>query len=190
MRRVGSGGRFVGGPPTIETERLTLRKLTPDDAKAIFAYSSDPEVARYVTWETHRTIEDSRAFLDLTLAKYEGGGEPDWGIMYKGDGRFVGACGFVGWVPEHARAEVGCALAREYWGRGLVSEALRAMIRFGFERMGLNRVEARCTTANAASVRVMEKSGMTYEGTFRQREFFKDAYHDMRLHAILRGEFR
>jgi ribosomal-protein-alanine N-acetyltransferase len=67
---------------------------------------------------------------------------------------------------------------------------VRAMIAFGFEKMDLNRVEARCVAENTASARVMEKAGMTYEGTLRQREFLKGAYRDMKLYAILRGEYR
>ena len=190
MGRAAIGGRFVGGPPRLETDRLVLRKMTPGDAAAVFAYASDPEVTRYVLWETHRSVEDSRAFLDLTVRKYEGGGEPDWGMVYKGDGRFVGTCGFVGWSREHARAEMGYVLNPRYRGRGLVPEAVRAMIAFGFEKMDLNRVEARCVVENTASARVMEKAGMTYEGTLRQREFLKGAYRDMKLYAILRGEYR
>ena len=176
--------------PTLETDRLILRKMTPDDAEAMFAYASDPEVTRYVTWETHRSIEDSRSFLELALGKYESGEEPDWGIVYKGDHRFVGACGIVGWVTEHARAEVGFVLSREYWGRGLMSEAVRTMLSFGFERMGLNRIEARCVAENVASARVMEKAGMTHEGTLRQREYIKRAYRDMEIYSILSNEFR
>ena len=176
--------------PTLETERLILRKMTLEDAEAIFAYASDPEVSRYTLWETHRSIEDSRAFLELEISKRESGGEPDWGIVYKGDHRLVGTCGIISWEPHHARAEIGYALSREYWGRGLMPEAARAMIRFGFERMSLNRIEARCIAENAASARVMEKAGMTYEGTLRQREVIKGAYRDMELYAILRGEFR
>jgi [ribosomal protein S5]-alanine N-acetyltransferase len=188
--RAAIGGRFVGGPPRLETERLVLRKMTLDDAGAVFAYASDPEVTRYVLWETHRSVEDSRAFLDLTARKYQGGGEPDWGMVYKGDGRLVGTCGFVGWSREHARAELGYVLNRSYRGRGLAPEAVRAMIAFGFEEMDLNRVEARCVAENTASARVMEKAGMTYEGTLRQREFLKGTYRDMKLYATLRGEYR
>jgi [ribosomal protein S5]-alanine N-acetyltransferase len=176
--------------PTLETDRLVLRKMTLDDAEAIFAYASEHEVSRYTLWETHRSIEDSRAFLELVIQKYESGGEPDWGIVYKGDHRFVGACGLVDWEAEHARAEVGFVLSREYWGRGLMPEAVRAMFSFGFERMNLNRVEARCIVENAASARVMEKAGMAYEGTLRQREYIKGAYRDIKLYAILKEEFR
>ncbi len=175
--------------PTLETERLILRKMVLNDAEAVFAYASNSDVSRYTLWETHRSIEDSRAFLEFATQKYENGGEPDWGIVYKGNGCLVGACGLVNWEADHARAEVGFVLSREYWGRGLMSEAVRAMLRFGFERMNLNRIEARCIAENAASARVMEKAGMFYEGTLRQREYIKGAYRDIKLYAILKKGF-
>ena len=175
--------------PTLETERLILRKMVLNDAEAVFAYASNSEVSRYTLWETHRSIEDSRAFLEFATQKYENGGEPDWDIVYRGNGCLVGACGLVNWEAEHARAEVGFVLSREYWGRGLMSEAVRAILRFGFERMNLNRIEARCIAENAASARVMEKAGMVYEGTLRQREYIKGAYRDIKLYAILKKGF-
>ena len=175
--------------PTLETERLILRKMVLNDAEAVFAYASNSDVSRYTLWETHRSIEDSRAFLEFATQKYENGGEPDWGIVYRGNGCLVGACGLVNWEAEHARAEVGFVLSREYWGRGLMSEAVRAILRFGFERMNLNRIEARCIAENAASARVMEKAGMVYEGTLRQREYIKGAYRDINLYAILKKGF-
>lgn len=110
--------------------------------------------------------------------------------MYKGDGHIVGTCGFVNWSLDHARAELGYAIHREYWGQGLVPEAVRAMISFGFEKIGLNRIEARCIAENTASARVMEKAGMSYEGTLRQREFIKGAYRNIKLYAILESEYR
>lgn len=182
--------RSLGDLPTLETERLILRKMTPNDARAVFAYASDPEVTRYVLWEAHRSIEDSRAVVELVVSRYESGGEPEWGIVYKGDYSFVGTCGIVSWEPEHARAELGYALSREYRGRGLMPEAVRAMISFGFGRMGLNRIEARCIAENSASARVMQKAGMSYEGTLRQRERIKGEYRDMEMYSILRGEHR
>ncbi|QIN78004.1 GNAT family N-acetyltransferase [Rubrobacter marinus] len=190
MRRRARGGAAAGGPPRLETERLILRALTPDDAAAVFAYASDPEVARYMSFETHRSLGDAEAFLDLTMGRYGSGDAPDWGLVYKGDGRLIGTAGFVAWEREHARAEVGYILHRDYWGRGLVAEALAAMISYGFEKLDLNRIEARCFAENAASARVMEKAGMTYEGTMRQREFLKGAYRDMKLYAILKDEHR
>jgi ribosomal-protein-alanine N-acetyltransferase len=187
----GRGGRIFRDLPELETERLLLRKMRLDDAEAMFAYASDPEVTRYVLFETHRSVEDSESFLRLALEGYERGDFGGWGVVLKDSGAFVGTCGMdAGYAPEHARAELGYVLSREHWGRGLMPEAVRAVIRFGFKRMSLNRVQARCIAENAASARVMEKAGMTYEGTLRESEFIKGAYRDMKLYSILRREYR
>ena len=183
-------GEVLKNLPTLETDRMILRRMTPNDAEAVFAYASDPEVTRYVIWETHRSIEDSRAFLDLVTSKYESGGEPEWGIVYKGDHRFIGTCGIVSLEPHHARAELGYALSRDYWGRGLMAEAVCAMISFGYDKMNLNRIEARCIAQNTASSRVMEKAGMLYEGTLRQRELIKGEHRDIKVYSVLRDERR
>ena len=146
---------------------------------------------RSVLFETHRSVEDSESFLRLALEGYEREDFGGWGVVLKDSGAFVGTCGMdAGYAPEHARAELGYVLSREHWGRGLMPEAVRAVIRFGFGRMGLNRVQARCIAENAASARVMEKAGMTYEGTLRESEFIKGAYRDMKLYSILRREYR
>jgi [ribosomal protein S5]-alanine N-acetyltransferase len=177
--------------PELETERLLLRKMRLDDAEAMFAYASDPEVTRYVLWDTHRSVEDSEEFLRQATEGYERGDFGGWGVVLKDSGAFIGTCGLdTGYAPEHARAELGYVLSREHWGRGLMSEAVREVIRFGFERLELNRMEARCIAANIASARVMEKAGMTYEGTLREREFIKGAYRDMKLYSILKREYR
>jgi ribosomal-protein-alanine N-acetyltransferase len=108
-----------------------------------------------VLWETHRSVEDSEGFLHHAARGYERGDFGGWGIVLKDSGAFVGTCSVdVGYAPEHARAELGYVLAREHWGKGLMPEAVRAVIRFGFERMELNRVEARCIAENQASARV------------------------------------
>lgn len=170
----------------LETERTFLRAPTPDDARALFRWASDPEVARYVTWEAHRSVEESREFLQERLSREDG---LSWALVPKGGGGMVGLCRYVRWAPEHARAELAYVLSRAYWGRGLMTEAVRAVIRFGFERMGLNRIEGRCMSENIASARVMEKAGMSYEATFRQREFTKGAYRDMKVYSVLRREW-
>jgi RimJ/RimL family protein N-acetyltransferase len=186
----GRGGRVFADLPELETERLLLRRMRLDDAEAMFAYASDPEVTRYVLFETHRSVEDSESFLRLATEGYERGDFGSWGVVLKDSGAFVGTCGMdVGYAPEHARAELGYVLSREHWGKGLMPEAVRAVIRFGFRRVGLNRIQARCIAENAASARVMEKAGMTYEGTLRESEFIKGAYRDMKLYSILRREF-
>ena len=175
--------------PELETRRLLLRRMRLDDAEAMYAYASDPEVTRYVLFETHRSIEDSEAFLRLAAEGYERGDFGGWGVVLKDSGAFIGTCGAEA-SPEHARAELGYVLSREHWGKGLMPEAVRAIIRFCFGRLDLNRVQARCMAENTASARVMEKAGMTYEGTLRESEFIKGVYRDMKLYSILRREYR
>ena len=191
MDRVGRRGEAAGifaDLPELETERLLLRKMRPDDAEAMFAYASNPEVTRYVLWETHGSIKESEDFLRFANEGYERGDFGGWGVVLKTSGAFVGTCGLEA-APEHSRAELGYVLAREHWGRGLMPEVVRRVIRFCFERMDLNRVEARCIAENTASARVMEKAGMSYEGTLRGREYIKGAHRDMKMYSILRREY-
>lgn len=179
-----------GKLPALETARLVLRRVRLGDAEDVFAYASDPGVARYLSWETHRSVEDSREFLHSVLERYRRGEPASWGIVYKASGQLVGTGGFdAGLWPEHARAEVGCVVSGEVSGLGLGTEALRAMISFGFKELGLNRIEARCVSGNTASVRIMEKSGMTHEGTAREKEFAKGEFRDVESYAILRREY-
>jgi ribosomal-protein-alanine N-acetyltransferase len=177
-----------GDLPDLETERLLLRKMRMEDAEDLFAYGSDPEVSQRTSWQPHRSIEDSRAFLAGVLEGYAKGTSGAWGMEHRADHAFIGTCG-ISWVPRHARGELGYAMARPYWGQGLMTEAVRAVIAFGFERMALNRIEARCIVANIGSARVMEKNGMRLEGVIRQQVFAKGAFHDLKLYSILRREW-
>jgi ribosomal-protein-alanine N-acetyltransferase len=176
--------------PDIETERLILRRLTIDDAPSIFEYASDPEVPVHMTWDVHESVDTTREFISMVLANYD---DPQtdvwtWGIVLKETGRVVGACSIFG-KGQSMRAELGYWIGRPYWGQGLVPEATRAMIKVGFEQMGLNRIEARAFKENVASARVMEKCGMTYEGTLREQMLVKGRFRDCKMYSILRREY-
>ena len=176
---------------TVETERLRLRKIVPEDVEGIFAYASDPKVARFTSWSPHTSLKDSQAFLDYVLAQYEDGQIAPWGVEHRGDEKMIGTCGFVSWSVRDARAEIGYALSRRYWNRGLGTEALRAMIDFGFREMQLNRIQGRCEVENVASARVMEKTGMTLEGVLREHEVADEpgSYLNMKMYSMLRREW-
>jgi len=172
--------------PILHTERLTLRAPRLEDTEALFAYASDPEVTRHLTWDTHRSVEDSEEFLRVAIRGYADGGLPRWAIVHRGDGAFIGTCGYVAHSPEHHRAHIGYALSRAYWGRGLATEVVAAIVRFGFEALGLNKVVASCFPENTASESVMLKAGMSYEGTLREHLFIRDRYRDLKVYSILR----
>jgi ribosomal-protein-alanine N-acetyltransferase len=186
------GERFFVDLPEIQTERLLLRKVTLDDAEDMLACFSDPEVARHTAWEAYDSIEQVRDRLRYVISNYEQGEPANWGLELRESGRLIGMCGFMAgsWVPEFARASLGYAIAREHWGRGLTTEAVRAAIAFGFERLELNRIEDRCIAENTASERVMQKAGMSYEGALQDYVFGKGAYRNYKVYSILLREYR
>jgi [ribosomal protein S5]-alanine N-acetyltransferase len=175
--------------PTLETPRLVLRKIRLGDAPDIFAYSSDPAVARYTTWPPHPTVAATEAFVRELLQRYAQGLVAPWGIVHREDGKMIGSCGFAYVMAWHGRAEIAYALSRAYWGRGLMPEAVRAVLGFGFETLRLNRIEARCEIENVASERVMQKLGMQFERVLRQHTQVMGVYRDLKLYSILRDEW-
>jgi [ribosomal protein S5]-alanine N-acetyltransferase len=176
--------------PTLETERLLLRKITPADEGDTFAFTSDPEVPKFMSWEPHQSLEDSRAYLATVFDRYRQHMPGPWGIVHKGDARLIGSCGYYDWQRDHNRAEIGYVLSRSYWAQGYMAEAVRELIEFGFREMGLNRIQAICNVPNIGSARVMEKAGMRFEGVLRQSFFEKGKYVDVKVYSILRGEWQ
>lgn len=175
--------------PTLETERLILRKVTKEDIEDMYLYGSDEEVSKYVTWNTHETIADTKGFVEFVLNKYENKQVSPWGIEYKENGKFIGTIDFVWWQPDHKIAEIGYVISKDYWGKGLTTEVAKELVKFGFEEMDLVRVQARCDVENIASARVMEKAGMTLEGIIRKGIFVKGEHRDLKMYSILKEEF-
>ena len=178
-----------GYMPELDTPRLRLRKLTMRDAQDIFDYSRDPQVAKHVLWDAHRSVGESRAYLRYMLRKYRMGEPASWGIELKSTGRIIGTIGYMWIQSDNAAAEVGYSLSRAYWGQGIMTEALRAVIDYAFSSLRLNRIEAIHEVDNPASGAVMRKCGMQYEGRLRQKLFNKGRFVDVDLYAILRSDF-
>ena len=178
-----------GFMPTLETPRLRLRKLTMRDAQDIFDYSQDSHVARYVLWDAQRSVGEARGYIRYMLRKYRMGEPASWGIEWKETGKIIGTIGFMWIQRENSAAEVGYSLHRGYWNRGIMTEALEAVLRHGFRAMNLNRIEAQHEVPNTASGAVMRKCGMRHEGTLRQRLINKGKFVDVELYAILRSDY-
>ena len=175
--------------PKIETDRLILRHMKPSDYRDMYDYARRPEVTRYLLWSPHENEEYTRLYLKQVQKCYRQGTFHDLGVVCKEDGRFIGTCGFARIDDANATAEAGYVFNPDYWGKGYATEALGAVIALGFERMGFNRIEARYMVDNSASRRVMEKSGMSYEGVLRQSIFVKDGYEDIGFCSILKEEY-
>ncbi|OIP77840.1 MAG: GNAT family N-acetyltransferase [Oscillatoriales cyanobacterium CG2_30_44_21] len=169
---------------TLNTPRLTLRKLAIADAEEIFAYARDPQLTTYTLWEPHRSIDDTYDYLNNNVFElYRSGQGMDWGIILKENGKLIGTCGLYA-KPIHQRAELGYALSRDYWGQGLMTEAVKAAIAFGFHVMRSQRIQGCCAAENIGSARVLEKSGMQFEGVLRNYIVKKDQPWDVKMYAI------
>ena len=153
-------------PKILETERLRLRPHVMADAAAIFAtYAQDAAVARYTTWRPHESLGATREFLRrCALARKQGKAFP-WAITLRDDGRLIGN---IETRPDGHRVELGYVLARAYWGRGFMSEAVRAVTAWALAQPDIHRVWAVCDVENHASARVLEKTGMEREGLLRR----------------------
>ena len=121
-----------GDLPALETEQLRLRRLTEADLDDLFAYTSDPEVARYIRRPLHRSRADTQEYLDTFLDAYRRGEVAPWGIEHKRDRRIIGTCGFLYWSLEHARSEVYYALVRAYWGKAICLKRCEQSSHSGF----------------------------------------------------------
>lgn len=180
---------IYGDLPILETERLILRKVESKDLEDMFYYCSKKEVSKYVTWDTHQTLSDTKEFLGFVLNQYLNGKVAPWAIEYKETRKMIGTIDFVTWQPKHNSAEVGYVISPDYWDKGITTEATKELIRFGFEKMDLVRIQARCFTENIGSARVMEKAGMTFEGILRKGMKIKGKHWDLKMYSILKEEF-
>ncbi|REE83880.1 ribosomal-protein-alanine N-acetyltransferase [Paenibacillus taihuensis] len=140
--------------PELETDRLRLAVLTLDDAAAVFEHFSDENVTRFMDIEPCRTIEEANEVIQFHIDDTG----TRWGIFNKADGQLIGTCGFHCWVQgEKSRAEIGFDLAVAHWGRGFMREALQPVLAFGFNRMGLDLIEATVEQGNERSIGLLKR---------------------------------
>lgn len=175
--------------PTLETERLILRRITMRDAKDIFAYSKDPEVARHVLWSAQKDLSEAKDYCRFMIRRYHSDQPSSWGIIEKATDRLVGTIGYMDYNEENNSVEIGYSLARWLWNGGYMTEALKRVIEYTFTAMEINRIEAQHELDNPSSGRVMEKCGMIKEGILRQRLCNKGKYVDVALYAILQSDY-
>jgi ribosomal-protein-alanine N-acetyltransferase len=173
--------------PEIETERLLLREILPEDADAIFRIFASNEVTRYYDLVSCTDLQQAAELIDFFDESFELERAIRWGIARQSDNQLIGTCGYV-WLRRF-RGEVGYELHPDYWGNGYMREALDAILDFGFTELGLNRIEALVMVDNERSAALLNALGFCEEGVLRQHDFFKDRFHDMRLFALLADDY-
>jgi len=172
--------------PVLETQRLVLRELQLEDAEMLFRIYSDEEVMRYYDTPMNR-LEQVQRSIAAHRSRFENNEAIRWGISIKGSKDIVGNCGF--YRDSYSQyALLSYVLARPYWGKGLMTEALRAIIAFGFDHYQLHRIEAHVVVSNLASLGVLQKLGFKKEGFLRERFYENNHFHDEWVFALLKSD--
>ena len=179
------------GTQTIETSRLILRRAIREDAEPMFRnWASDPEVTKFLTWQPHECIDVTQEILESWLAEYEKNHYYQWMIVLKEIGEPIGSISVVRQNDRVEDAEIGYCIGRPWWHKGIMSEALSAVIEYLFTEVGINRIAARHDPNNPHSGGVMRKCGMKYEGTHRACDRNNQGICDAAQYAILRSEWK
>ncbi|USG68157.1 GNAT family N-acetyltransferase [Brevibacillus ruminantium] len=173
----------------ITTERLLLRPMQLDDAPFLFEFWSDPMVSKHMNIETFRDVSQAEQMIGLLQGLSKENKAIRWTILSRLSNEIIGSCGFNYLDYENERAEIGYDLGYPYWGKGYAPEALRAIIRFGFEHYRLNRVEAKVEPENLNSIKVLKKLRFVEEGTLRQYEKSKGEFVDLLMFSLLRSDW-
>ena len=181
--------KIFKNPPILECDRIILRKMDRSFADDMFEYASNPAVTKYLTWDVHPNRRFSYNYLGYVNSRYRTGEFFDWAITMRDSGKMIGTCGFTRFNFSSYSAEIGFVLNPKYWGYSIAPEASRRVIRFGFDTLELHRIEARYMENNIQSRRVMEKSGMTFDGIYRDMMLVRGQFVSVGVCSILRSEF-
>ena len=178
------------GTPMLHTQRLLLRPYLKGDEQAMYDHwATDEEVCRYLTWAPHESIEVTRQIIDDWASCYLSDTYYHWGITL--DGLLIGDISVVRWSEKNQWAEIGYCLGRRWWGQGIMTEALKSVMRYLFDTVGFHRISLRHAAQNQASGRVMQKAGMHHEGTLRGAETLRDgSFTDMCVYGALNGPWQ
>lgn len=174
--------------PQLTTENLILRETNLADASAIFEIFADNEITKYHDVETVTNLEQIRFLIERRATRFQNQQGIRWGIARKEDNIIIGSCGYS--IKNAYQAEIGYELARKHWQKGLMTEALSAIIQWGFQTLTLNRIEAFVMPENVASIKLLAKLEFVEEGLLREYGFWKGKFHDLKIFSLLKRDYR
>jgi len=172
--------------PVLETERLILREHTQADAQAWFDLRNNPEVMRYIDRDSPKDIAEVEDYINGLITGFEQGESMGWAVALKDDpSKMIGNVVFWRMDFPNYRAEIGYLLTPLHWRKGLVSEALKAIISFAFEEMGLHSIEANINPENEASRAILLKHGFVKEAYFKEDYYFNGKFLDSEIYSLI-----
>jgi ribosomal-protein-alanine N-acetyltransferase len=179
------------GTKEIVTHRLLLRRFNLNDAVDMFCnWANDDEVTKYLAWSSHENIETTKQVIANWIGSYDSMETYHWAIFPSDFKKPIGSISVTALSDKNEKCEVGYCISRRFWGKGYVTEALKAVISFLFEDIGFERIAAFHHIENTASAKVMLKAGMKYEG--RIRKYIKNncgEFKDCDLYSIIKEEY-
>jgi len=175
--------------PSLATERLLLREMTPEDVNALLIHFGNAEVVKFINMQPIKTIEQANEWLKWMGGIFAAKDGLRWGIILSNSDTLIGSAGLHHWNREAHYATIGCDIAYPYWGHGYGQEAMRQLIEFGWEQMKLNRIEADIEQGNQRSAHVLKNLGFKKEGVLRQRLLKAGKFYDVHRYSILRCEY-
>lgn len=176
--------------PTLTTERLVLRPMRVSDAWDMYEYACREDVTEYLLWSPHPSVTYTRDYLAYIESRYAACEFFDWAVTLADSGKMIGTAGFTKINTSYNCAEIGYVLNPEYHGKGIGFEAAQRVVDFGFSVLALHRIEAKFMQGNTASLHVMEKLGMTFEGYQRDSMLVKGTYRTIGYCSILEEEYK
>ncbi|GHU43662.1 hypothetical protein FACS1894111_09650 [Clostridia bacterium] len=180
------------GTKTLETKRLILRRFTIEDAPLMYQnWASDPEVTKFLMWTTHKNQEESEQILTDWIKKYEQDTWYHWCIVDKENSEPIGSMGAMFLNENYQKieaVEIGYCISKDYWHKGITSEALAEVMRYLFDEVGVNRMESRHAPENPNSGKVMEKCGLRYEGRRIQGDWNNQGVCDAMLYGLTKAQ--
>jgi RimJ/RimL family protein N-acetyltransferase len=168
------------------TERLLIRDFTWADEAAVHVFASDPAATRFMEWGPN-DVHDTRAFIAMAVAQpmHRERTEFEFATVLSQTGRLIGSVSVRITDRQHLQGELGYIFDPAVWAHGYATEATRALLRFGFDSLGLHRIAATCHPDNVGSARVLEKAGMSLEGRMREHKFVRGQWRDSLLYAAV-----
>lgn len=181
--------RCGGVIPPLQGLRVKLRELLPEDAEALYRIWSDPQVASRLEAPPLTSADEALQLIGQLRRMSQEEESLRWSILDP-QGEVIGSCGYNYWqLPGAYRGEIGCELAPSHWGRGYMREALQLVLEFGFDTMGLNRIEALCHPDNLRAQRLFHSLGFRQEGVLRQYRHTASGFQDAAIHALLQSRY-
>lgn len=174
----------------LETERLLLRRINENDAEEVLALRGNPEIMKYIPRPLAKTKEDALAHIAMIEEKIESNIGINWGITIKGSDKIIGIIGHYRIQPENHRAEIGYMSLPEYNGKGYITEAIKAVVEYGFEQMNLHSIEAVIDPDNTASEKVLQKNGFVKEAHILENELWEGKFWDTVIYSLLKRNFK